>query len=214
LLLPCIYLLSLPHIVCRCLQGTSEGIVLLKKGGTEGYSETRSALHNFLIGDGGIFTVIIDQLAEEGKCSGNYVDANFPRDNWFVRGQAALPECLADTIAWLEKFKKSVSKPETPSGLLAFLGSRRVTVEAHLKPEMKRRGVKPDGTNKDNIAKAIFDHVLEHLDGYVLAVDMGGMSQGAQMGWAPCGYEGDKPDSHRQAAAEVEVVEGGGETGL
>jgi len=45
----------------------NEDIALLKKGGTKGYSETRSALHNSLIVDGGIFMVIIDQLAEEGN---------------------------------------------------------------------------------------------------------------------------------------------------
>jgi hypothetical protein len=44
-------------------------------------------LFDLLVGEAGIFSVIIGQLAERGECFGDNHDCKFPRDNFLFRGQ-------------------------------------------------------------------------------------------------------------------------------
>lgn len=165
-------------------------------------------VRRFLIGDSGIFTSIINQLANDGSCSGDFADEKFPRFDWLTQGQEAAKDGLSKLVSWLTTFRAScsASKPNTPPDLLGFLKSRACTVAKDLRPELKRRGVTPGGSSKAVLADAIFAHVQCHLDGYPLAVEVNdgiadGKAKGALMGWAPCGFVGEKPPPATAAAA-------------
>ena len=129
------------------------------------FDATRDALIKFEVEP---FVAMIDQIKSDGKCSGEFDDAKWPRNERLVSGQKHLVEI---GLPSLDKFQKqcrasALAAPTTRipvDPLWAFLSKWKV--QEQLKPEAIRRGLSltdPE-TKKARLKQSFIACIHEHI---------------------------------------------------
>ena len=133
------------------------------------FDATRDALIKFEVDP---FVAMIDQIKSDGKCSGDFDDKKWPRNQRLVSGQDHLVnEGLPSLVKFQEQCRASALAARTPvDPLLVFLSSSKVWKVLQLRAEATRRGIslidpetKSSRLRKSLIA-CIHAHALETKD--------------------------------------------------
>ena len=132
------------------------------------FAETRDELIKFEVEP---FVATIEQIKSDGKCSGNFDDAKWPRNERLVSGQKHLVELGLPSLDMFQKqCRASALAARIPvDPLLVFLSRKSMKVE-QLRLEATRRGIslidpetKKSRSRKSLIA-CIHAHALETKD--------------------------------------------------
>ena len=131
------------------------------------FEATRNALIKFEVEP---FVAMIKQIKSDGKCSGDFDDAKWPRNERLVSGQKHLVDVgLPSLVKFQQQCRASaLAALIPPDPLLVFL-SKDWKLE-RLKPEATRRGISlidpktTKGYLKKDLVALIHKHALETKD--------------------------------------------------
>lgn len=144
--------------------GETDRVKALHKAEKPGFADTKAQACKFILAP---FTAMIDQIAADGKCSGEYSDSEWPRGEVasLADGQAKLETVgLLSLQKHLESFANGGAATAMPTDLRAFLKSPFAKV-ADLKAECRRRGLRASA-NKPDLADAIAKHAEKNPGGF------------------------------------------------
>jgi len=151
-------------ITSTAKDGPTERIRALTKADKPAFADTKSKVCDFITRP---LKEMIDQIAKDGKCSGNFADEQWPREKIvsLAEGQAKLEEtCLPSLQAHLESVGQE-RKVAMPEDLRTFLKSSFMTTD-HLKDECRRRGINHSKKKRSDLADAVADHAAENPGGF------------------------------------------------
>ena len=113
------------------------------------------------------FGAMLDQPEADGKCSGKYLDGNWPGEsrNRLFKGQQDLEAPITTTVEWLKKQEVEDAKDPLQETLLEWLNKKGTTAKGVLPPELLRRGIGTSGV-KAALATKINDHAKQNPGGF------------------------------------------------
>ena len=173
----------------------------LKRPLGEAHDYTNAVLDGFLFTGVG-FEAMLDQLEQDGKCSGEYSDDKWSeksRDR-LTKGQKNFEEALPATVEWLKKQEAPEEVVPEQETLLAWLSKRGTTIAKVLVPELRRRGLTVSG-NKPDLASRINAHA-QQLPGGFTNQDKNHADFGKECSARPGGFLGLMPAAAAPAADE------------
>lgn len=194
-------------VASKAKAGETDRVKALHKAEKPGFADTKAQAGKFISAP---FKAIIDQIAADGKCSGEYADSEWPREEVasLVDGQTKLETVgLPSLQKHLESFANGGAATTMPTDLRTFMKSPFTKVR-DLKAECRRRGLRTSGPKPD-LADAIASHAEKNPGGFKNEdvqdkVENSEFGFGKELPALPRFFSEAKSNSARMAAAVTE----------